>query len=480
MAKKAVKTKRAKWINTAVTMLINAAVWSVPSNVAYLTAQNRDILLGRYSLGHFTAALLLIPISAASLYMTWANEKNVKERKFKVLAVVISIIFSLIVIDTGARLMFKPRRYVAAQTYTHRPPNTVQKGTAEDVPEEAFLYPRTPQGYPDIEYTLTVDKRGFRNTTDLDRYDIVVLGDSFAEGSRVSNDDAWPVMLGQKTGLAVYNLGMSAGHPCTYFETLKRFGSELAPKTVICMLYEGNDFRSSNYEEKDTLPKQIEDYFRRSPVRNALKDALIRSFGSTPSGAPAGQGDSPATADRTGPLSWLPVALPAGENAHYYTFKVKRLLEHFVTMEEFLKEEGTKETFAALRRIKGYCSAKGIRLIIAYAPDKPHLLMPLISETVPPEQVRAFMALKEGDLPGADKLYEALLQRIEVQESAVRDFCRDESIEFISLTEPLRKATAEAAQTYFTYDQHWTPPGHNLVADALAAAVREDADAKTQ
>jgi len=472
--KAAGKSNRIKWIKTAITLLVPALVWIIPSNVAYLIAQNRHVLLGRYSLGHLTLAFILIPIAAASLYLTWVNEKNERQRQFKVLAITISILFSLIVTDIAARLITRPKRYVQEETYFHRPPNTVRTGTARDVPEEAFLYPKTPPGYADIEYTLTTDKRGFRNRTDLEQYDIVILGDSFAEGSQVTDEDAWPVLLAGKTEQTTYNLGMSAGYPGTYLETLKKFGTELSPKTVICLLYEGNDFRDSNYRNKDSLSDQIEDYFKKSPIRNALKNLLIRSFGSTVTAPLPTDPNRPVPNPKPKspePLSWLPVPVPAGANGKHYTFKIKRLLEHFVTKEAFLESQGVKKTFAALRDIKNLCTEKDIRLIIVYAPDKPHLLLPLITEIVSPEQLHAFMALKQKGIPPAETLYEILIPRIEVQESAVEDFCRTESIEFLSLTGRLRQATADGTQTYFTYDQHWTPLGHKIVAEAICEHI---------
>ena len=474
--KTTIKTNRIKWIKTAITLLVPALVWIIPSNVAYLIAQNRDVLLGRYGLGHFTIALILIPIAAASLYLTWVNEKNERQRQFKVLAITISVLLTLIVTDTAARLIIRPKRYVQQKTYFHRPPNTVRTGTAKDVPEEAFLYPRTPPGYPDIKYTLTTDKRGFRNTADLENYDVVVLGDSFAEGSRVTDREAWPALLADKTDRTIYNLGMSAGHPGTYLETLKKFAPELSPKTVICLLYEGNDFRDSNYREKNSLGENIEEYFKRSPVRRAIERFLLRCFASKSPARSASSTENAAKSTETNgktlpAVSWLPVAVPQGPNGKYYTFKVKRLIEHFLTEQEFLNTEGTKKSLEALREIKKICNDKKIRLIIACAPDKPHLIVPLIKETVPAQQLHAFMALKQRNLPPPEKLFDTLLTRLDVQESAVRQFCQTESIEFISLTDPLRKATAEGNQTYFTYDQHWTPLGHKIVAEAISQHI---------
>ncbi len=57
--------------------------------------------------------------------------------------------------------------------------------------------------------------------------------------------------------------------------------------------------------------------------------------------------------------------------------------------------------------------------------------------------------------------------RINIYETVTEEFCRAESIIFVSLTQLLRQAVARGRQAYFTYDQHRTPVGHQVVADAL-------------
>jgi len=466
----------------AIIILINAALWIVPDNITYLVAQNRDVLLGRYGVGRFSTMVLLIPVSAGLLYAFWPHARNRKQRAFKLLAASISLILSLVAVDAAARFIL-PKRYVRQQDYFYRPPNTVYTGTTRDVSEKAFTYPTEPPAYPDFDYTLTTDNRGFRNKTSLDKCDIVVIGDSFAEGSNVSDDHAWAALLAQNTGLTVCNLGMSAGYPVTYLETLRKFGLDLSPKTVLCMLYEGNDFRDSNYE-KDALANRLSDYFAESPIRSKLQRFLIRYLASQ-SGTPQRNAipstktfnptDDGPEATTPGPapeapyaLAWLPVAVPDGPEAKYYTFKVKALLDHFVTKEQFLRSKGCRRTFDTLREIKNLCASNNARLVVVYAPDKPHVLLPLLQEKVSPQQLRAFMALKQRNLPTAENLIDVVLSRLDVQESEMHEFCRQHSIDFVSLTAPLRQAVLEGRQAYFTYDQHWTPIGNVVAADTLA------------
>ena len=52
-------------------------------------------------------------------------------------------------------------------------------------------------------------------------------------------------------------------------------------------------------------------------------------------------------------------------------------------------------------------------------------------------------------------------------ERVVGDYYRSRGIAFVSLTDALRAAARSGSQTYFTYDQHWTPDGHRVVAAEL-------------
>jgi hypothetical protein len=477
MIKIASKTHIEKWIKTAIIVTVNFLLWVIPSNVAYLIAQNKDVLLGRYGLTRFIWIILVTPISIMALYLIWSNEKNKKERQFQVTALVLSIIVPILLIDLFVRLA-KPQRNVAHKSYYYREPNTTVKGTFHDVPENAFSYPVMRPGYPDVEYTLTTDKRGFRNKTDHEKYDIVALGDSFTDGSNISDDEAWAVLLAQQSDQTVYNLGMGGANPKTYLEIFKKFGLALSPKILICMLYEGNDFRDSNYRQEDSIGRRLSRYFKNSPVRRAFIDSLIRRLGPKGNGASKGSiisadnaADNNATVVKA--LSWMPVGVPEGPDEKYYTFTVKNLLVHLGNRDTFLRSKGCQETFAYIRQIKELCDTKNFRLIIVYAPDKSHVLLPLIRHKVSPEDLRAFLALKANNLPSVRNLMDTVLAHLEIEESAVKEFCLQESIEFVSLVESLRKGMNLRQQLYFTYDDHWTPMGHEVTANTISHYLDE-------
>ena len=472
-------SKTVRWIATGVVAGVNIILWLGQSQLAYNVAQERDILLGRFTVDRFTLNLVILVISLFVIKGIWTvkREKTTQQKRqerFKAIALVVSVIISLAAADTALRIL-KAKQYTGRADLFYRTPDTIQRGIVRDVPKTAFSYPAVATGYPDFEFTMTIDKNGFRNKTDFEKCDIITLGDSFTEGSHVSDEQVWPVLLAQKSGLKIYNLGMSGGNPVSYFELIKRFAPMLSPKIVMCVLYEGNDFRSSNFEGRKLQEKQnpqkfnLVSYLKSSPLRLGLKNLFIRFFG--PPGSRRFASD--VAAGRIGPghplyaVSWLPAGVPEGAEAKYYAFDFKSLRDDCLEREAFEGSAGWKGTSERLISIKKLCDENGIRLVVIFSPDKPHLLMPLIKDNVPKDKLYAFMSLKMKDLPPISEISDFVCKNLDSKESVVEKFCEGQSMEFLSLTKPLRDAISKGQQAYFTYDQHWTPLGHQVVANTV-------------
>ena len=357
------KTILLKWVATSVIILVNLLLLVQPCDLAYNVAQQRDVLLGRYTVDQTVKLIILVPVSLLVVKAIWSSKKkkkNAREKRenlFKIIALSASIVFSILILDVFLRLV-QHRRYIGNRTYYNRVPNKVDHGINRDIPPTAFSYPLTPPGYPDIKYTLTIDKRGFRNSTDLEKYDVLTLGDSFTEGSHVSDEQVWPVLFAKKNNYTVYNLGMSGGSPFTYLETLKKFGLQMAPKMVICMLYEGNDFRSSSFVPKKNRQRwSLETLYRSSPLRLSVKRALIRCLGpigNNRQNVKAVKNNDAELCPPSHPLwavSWLPLAVPEGPDAKYYTFKVKGLLDHFLSKDDLLHSASSQALFDILHEM---------------------------------------------------------------------------------------------------------------------------------
>jgi hypothetical protein len=243
--------------------------WLFSSNVPKLIAEQKDVLLGRYSLEWFSVLFFLTPLLWLAAYVAWSLRTHApKELVFRIVALVLGIFLATAVVDVIARIPRKPRyieRQVEIRTnwpgervddiVRHRPPNQQYRIRYADAPPTARSYPSPPPGYPPVHITLTTDHRGYRNLTRLEHYDILTVGDSFTEGSRVSDDEAWPAVLAGQLNRTVYNLGISGGNPGYYSAVLQAFGLQLKPKIAIVMIYEGNDFKGVT-PEKGSAPSQ--------------------------------------------------------------------------------------------------------------------------------------------------------------------------------------------------------------------------------
>lgn len=115
-----------KWFWTGVIAAANVVLWAVPSNLAYNVAQQREILLGRYTLDYTVAIIVVGIISVLIVKGLWSKQKpkntGGKEQSFKIIAVSITIVFSIVMVDVVLRI--------------------VQKKTACQIQKLLFTYPQ--------------------------------------------------------------------------------------------------------------------------------------------------------------------------------------------------------------------------------------------------------------------------------------------------------------------------------------------------
>jgi len=104
--------------------------------------------------------------------------------------------------------------------------------------------------------------------------------------------------------------------------------------------------------------------------------------------------------------------------------------------------------------------------------------MPLAAGRLPAGKVRAFLAMDfKRELPPVEEFIGVLSSRIEAREGVVRAWCEKSGIAFLSLTPALRDAVDAGRQAYYTYDQHWTPEGHEVTAAEVVRFLTADAEA---
>ncbi len=474
----------------AVALLAALAVaWAIPSDVVALIAENDHVLLGRYAEGYLVALALATLLALPTAAMLWAGTRLL-EIALRLVLVVGSCALAFAVVSIALRVPATPRYVETPVEPLARDVDPTLVGiTRRRQPDERFeirradrpgperSYPNAPPGFETATVTLTTDAQGFRNPDSHDRWDIVVVGDSFAEGSMVSDGEVWTEELGERLGRTVFNAAVSGASPREYLNNLAAFGLEHDPRLVIVSVYEGNDFKPSRPPPPLTaadaplaqpglwervgaaLSRYRSAAFEDSPLRARLKSWLIGTLGPVRADAPVP--DSPV-------LSWMPVAVPSPAGTHYYSFEPKRLMRLYWEPERFERSPAWTTNAEIFRHIHALTTREGIPLVMVYVPSKPHVVMPLVRDRVPPEALRAFAALEEDDLPPPEAFRDALFQRLDSQERVFLSFCRSEGIPCISLTAPLREHMAAGEAVYFTYDPHWTRLGHAVAAQVVA------------
>jgi len=448
-------------------LLANAALWIIPSNVAQLVAMDHPTLLGRYSREHFTANVAVALASVVGLYIDQARSREVyKRRWFRVAGAALALLPALLAGDLICRAIFLDG-YIEDSVAYHRRAKAAWTVPVVDRPLAGYTLPNAHDGYPAFSCTLHTDERGYRNPPGMNAADIVVLGDSFAEGSHVSDDQAWPALLAKQTGRTVYNLGMSGYSPIQYLAALRQTGLGLHPHVVFCLIYEGNDFRSKKTDLREVNPsigRKIQTFVRRSPLRAALDAGLLRLFES--------HGPARGIAHEAY-IDWLPLHIPDNASGKSYAFAPKQIEQATEDSAEFAADKVWLGAEEILRDMADDCAKAHAALVVAVAPTKAHVTLPLVLDHVPADALRGFAMLdSDYKLPEAAKLKAALPTWLEAREAVVRDWCQKHGVGYVDLTEPLRKAVAAGRQTYFTYDQHWSPEGHAVVAETIRSVVQ--------
>jgi acetyltransferase AlgX (SGNH hydrolase-like protein) len=281
--------------------------------------------------------------------------------------------------------------------------------------------------------TMTYDRRGYRNPTELTRADIVLIGDSYVEGAYVSDDETVSSLLGRALDRPVANLGVAGYGPAQELIVLRRDVMPLEPRIVLWFFFEGNDlYNDQDFENMLAVPRHARaggftdghGWRLRSLVRAVYGQLRLMS-------SPLVPGHCPHSGTmRDGPHRGRTI-LFAPEAAWPWTpFERDRW-------------ERAKDT---LREGARFTRAHGVDLLVVYVPMKFRVYRDFIRAA--PDGELAGWTL--WPLPG---LFEA--------------FCRAEGLVCVDLTGLLRDAVRAGGMPHAPADSHWSPEGHRLIARYL-------------
>jgi len=316
-----------------------------------------------------------------------------------------------------------------------RPPHARWSGpAATDLEAEWLVRPSVSRFL-----TFTYDARGYRNATELDRAEVVLLGDSFVDGWGVTDQETSASVLQAKLGKPVANLGVAGYGTLQELAVLKREAPRLQPAAVVWFFFEGNDLYDDWRFQRTLMSLTSVKANRQGPAQPVTRAhtwrqrclagnflRLLRAW------------SDPLIPNRVPYFGTLTTSSTGRQTVAFADYAA-------VAWSPWLADRWS-QTKAAFEEGSRFCRQRGIRLMLCYVPDKFRVYQPFVEFPADsPCQKWATWPLP------AD----------------FAEFCRANQIPFLDLTGPLRESARQGGMPYPPADSHWSAEGHKLVADIL-------------
>lgn len=124
------------------------------------------------------------------------------------------------------------------------------------------------------------DRYGFRNPIDTykSKSDILLIGDSFAEGA-CENEDGTIAGRLRSIGYKVANLGRQGSGPLHQLGTLVEYGGQYPSKSLVWIVFTGNDMHNLREEKTTKLANYLKKNYKQNLVSNKTDiDISLKSF----------------------------------------------------------------------------------------------------------------------------------------------------------------------------------------------------------
>jgi len=289
-----------------------------------------------------------------------------------------------------------------------------------------------------IEYrsTVRVNRLGLRGAEPgQGAYRVLALGDSFTMAAQVSEEQSWPEQLEGLLGAArgeaveVLNAGVNGYGTFEAAATLERLHGQLRPDAVVLGFYLGNDLRDNKNHE---VPPPRVQMPMKTPAEIAAWEARL------------------VVERERASLSRIYAMWLAARVLQADDFRIQEYRDEVrVFAEPDRLAEQLPHTEAALQRLASTCERLKVPCTVALIPPAYGVHTARADATF-----EAFGLAAPDDLDGPARAIAA---------------AAPPPLAVVDLTPALREAASEPL--YYTFDPHWTPAGHRVAAEAIAAAI---------
>lgn len=457
-------------------------------------------LLGLAGLCHAMARAPAQTVSASSwLRMSFVN----------VLMITISIVLSLGALELGLRAlgshlppwiaverrnlgeMRADPRWQDSAVYGPRLSasiRTVCQWQHGDIVRMGFLPPDLVQ-HPAYNFPLITDADGFRNTRADPAADIAALGDSFTDALTLPAEFSWPSRLGSLMHTTVRNYGTAGFGPGQELRVLKQYVLPRRPRVAVVGFFAGNDLQDAERFERfeqngGAFPSsglgwkfkpviaRFDQLYLMSLYQGAASLARERqtlALRTSGTGGPVDySGDDVAAAPALQPTFERGLfSVPVSGHTLRFAFLPPYLNCLKFSREELQAMHGWDATRRAYKQMQQLAREQGTRLAVMFIPSKSQVYLPLAESSFSSEALAQAVAVSLRDVANAPNADLILRHRLALN-GLMRDFCAEEGIPFLDLTDALRARMSTGQNVYFPDDSHWNAAGQETAAAALA------------
>ena len=132
------------------------------------------------------------------------------------------------------------------------------------------------EGFREI---IVNDKYGFKNNnkTYIKKIDLMIIGDSFAEGLPFDNSKSISGLFNKKTNINSINYGVASIGPLGALGVLKEYGKNFKPSHVFYFFYEGNDLQDLVLEKQTFLTSYLDNNFNQNLFKSTKEIEIFLS-----------------------------------------------------------------------------------------------------------------------------------------------------------------------------------------------------------
>ena len=304
-----------------------------------------------------------------------------------------------------------------------------------------------------VTYEYHTDYQGFYNDSDVTgRVDLLVIGDSFAAMGHLREADRWHVRVAKGHGWTHRCLGIGGIGPTEGLRILKAFGEPHRPKLVVFDIYEGNDpwdddtwlrWQASGRTYTDFLVHN-EAFQNRIILFKWYEYAMERTF-ATP------------TRGRTG--IWVPESEFAADFAERLTLSEQAIQAL----------PGWGAVLKAIDDAQAWCATNGAQMAVVLWPSREHVYALYYAEA---GDARGLAAVGAGVTVKGDRWENAVRRNANTVERLLAAHCRERSVAFEWVLEPLLDSVRHGRSPYYLDDIHPNEEGNAVVGDYLCGRLQ--------